>query len=250
MMDNRAYHKRTLPTHGRETMGKHFVSNKDESVRMFRSEALERFTHVHPAVPHLIYVPLVLLLLWVSSVPGGTAGLLFLGGLLLWTLVEYVLHRFLFHAPEAVMRGTHDIVAGVESEEAVIPKLPDFRHLAYFLMHGVHHEYPSDSKRLVMAPAISIPLAVIFWLLFRAVLGPAVAPATFAGFLVGYLIYDTTHYAVHHRSVPTAFGKLLRKHHHRHHFANPDEDYGVSSPLWDILFGTFSGGSKRAQLHR
>jgi sterol desaturase/sphingolipid hydroxylase (fatty acid hydroxylase superfamily) len=228
-------------------MSKHFVSNKDESVRMFRSDALERFTHVHPAVPHLIYVPLVLLLLWVSSVPAGTAALLVLGGLLLWTLVEYVLHRFVFHAPDAVMSGTHDIVASLEPGEAVIPKLPGLRHLSYFLMHGVHHEYPSDSKRLVMAPAVSIPLAVLFWFFFRGAFGVEAAPAAFAGFLVGYLIYDTTHYAVHHRSVPTAFGKLLRKHHHRHHFANPDEDYGVSSPLWDVVFGTFSDASKRAQ---
>jgi 4-hydroxysphinganine ceramide fatty acyl 2-hydroxylase len=230
----------------RETMSKHFVSNKDESVRMFRSETLERFTHVHPAAPHLIYVPLILLLLWVSGVPGGTAALLLIGGLFLWTLVEYVLHRFLFHAPEAVMTGTHDIVASLEPGEAVVPRLPDFRHLSYFLMHGVHHEYPSDSKRLVMAPAVSIPLAVLFWFLFRGAFGAEAAPAAFAGFLVGYLIYDTTHYAVHHRSVPTGFGKLLRRHHHRHHFANPDEDYGVSSPLWDVVFGTFSGVSKRA----
>ncbi|MEJ2341021.1 MAG: hypothetical protein P8Y10_02340, partial [Gemmatimonadales bacterium] len=106
-------------------MSKHFVSNKDESVRMFRSETLERFTHVHPAAPHLIYVPLILLLLWVSRVPGGTTALLFSGGLLLWTLVEYVLHRFLFHAPEAVMKGTHDIVASLEPGEAVVPRLPD-----------------------------------------------------------------------------------------------------------------------------
>jgi sterol desaturase/sphingolipid hydroxylase (fatty acid hydroxylase superfamily) len=239
--------ERRQANRGRETMSEHFVSNKDESVRMFRSDLLERFTHVHPVLPHLIYVPLTLLLLWVSDVPAATAALLFLGGLMLWTFVEYVLHRFLFHAPEAVMRGTHEIVAGLEPHEAVIPKLPDFRHLAYFLMHGVHHEYPSDSKRLVMAPAISIPLAVLFWFLFTTAFGSGAAPATFAGFLVGYLIYDTTHYAVHHRSVPTAFGKLLRKHHHRHHFANPDEDYGVSSPLWDVLFGTFSGSAKRAR---
>ncbi|MEJ2341020.1 MAG: sterol desaturase family protein, partial [Gemmatimonadales bacterium] len=104
----------------------------------------------------------------------------------------------------------------------------------------------SDSKRLVMAPAVSIPLAVLLWFLFRGAFGAEAAPAAFAGFLVGYLIYDTTHHAVHHRSVPTGFGKLLRRHHHRHHFANPDEDYGVSSPLWDVVFGTFSGVSKRA----
>jgi sterol desaturase/sphingolipid hydroxylase (fatty acid hydroxylase superfamily) len=62
---------------------------------------------------------------------------------------------------------------------------------------------------------------------------------------VGYLIYDTTHFVLHHRPVPTAFGKLIKKAHMRHHFLEPDEDYGVSSPLWDIIFRTY-GGKKSA----
>jgi sterol desaturase/sphingolipid hydroxylase (fatty acid hydroxylase superfamily) len=45
--------------------------------------------------------------------------------------------------------------------------------------------------------------------------------------------------------MPTRFGKFLKRQHMRHHFKDPDKDYGVSSPLWDIIFSTFSGDNRR-----
>ncbi len=126
----------------------------------------------------------------------------------------------------------------------MIPALPTPRHVIYFIFHGVHHEYPSDSRRLVMPPVASIPMGLAAWGILSVAFGGAVIPA-FAGLLVGYLVYDTTHFVVHHRSLPTALGKSIKKAHMRHHFLDPDEDYGVSSPLWDIVFGTY-GGKKPA----
>jgi sterol desaturase/sphingolipid hydroxylase (fatty acid hydroxylase superfamily) len=83
-------------------------------------------------------------------------------------------------------------------------------------------------------------MGVVAWFIFSMIFGEKAIPA-FAGLLVGYLIYDTTHFVLHHKSMPTAFGKQLKKSHMRHHFLDPDEDYGVSSPLWDMVFGTFGG---------
>ncbi len=225
-------------------MGEFFVSNRDESVRMFRSDLLERTTYVHPWVPHLIYVPIVIALLWISPVSVGTTVLYVAFGLLIWTFIEYLLHRFTFHAPDEIMRQTHEISAGLELDEPVIPALPTLRHVTYFIFHGVHHEYPSDSMRLVMPPIASLPMGLVAWLIFSLIFGEYAIPA-FAGLLVGYLIYDTTHFVLHHKSVPTALGKLIKKAHMRHHFLDPDEDYGVSSPLWDIIFRTY-GGKKTA----
>jgi hypothetical protein len=212
---------------------------------MFRSDLLERTTYVHPLVPHLIYVPIVFVLLWISPVSMGATVLYFALGLLIWTFLEYLLHRFAFHAPEAVMKGTHEICAGLKLDQPVIPELPTLRHVIYFIFHGVHHEYPSDSQRLVMPPSASIPMGIVAWLIFSAVFGEAAIPA-FTGLLVGYLIYDTTHFLLHHKSIPTGFGKLVKKSHMRHHFLDPDEDYGVSSPLWDIVFGTYGGKKSTA----
>ena len=218
----------------------HYVSNRDESVRMFRQDWLERLSHVHPIVPHVLYVPVVLALLWWAPTPiVATAGL-WLGGLALWTLVEYFLHRHLFHAPDEVMQGTHDIVAALKPGEPVLPALPTWRHVVYFIMHGVHHEYPNDSSRLVMPPGASIPLAILFYAVFRLTTGPALSPALFAGFVSGYLVYDSVHYLVHHRTLPTAFGRYTKWRHQRHHFQDPDRDFGVSSPLWDLIMGTLT----------
>jgi len=221
-------------------MSEFCVSNRDESVRMFRNDLLEKTTYVRPWVPHLIYVPIIALLLWFSPVGVATSVLWFAVGLLIWTFLEYLLHRFAFHAPDEIMRETHQISAGLDLDEPVIPALPTMRHVIYFIFHGVHHEYPSDSSRLVMPPIASIPMGIVAWFVFALVFGDTAVPA-FAGLLTGYLAYDTTHFVVHHRSVPTPFGKLLKRSHMRHHFLDPDEDYGVSSPLWDIVFGTYGG---------
>jgi hypothetical protein len=226
-------------------MAKHYVSNADVSVRMFRSDLLERLSHVHPVVPHVLYVPLVTALVWRAPTHAMATALLFAAGVLAWTLAEYLLHKHVFHAPDHIMAETHDVVASLSRDEPVLPALPTWRHVAYFIAHGVHHEYPSDSSRLVMPPGASVPIAVVTWLLFRAVLGPVDTPAFFAGFVAGYLVYDTTHYAVHHLAMPTAWGRYLKKRHARHHFLDADRDYGVSSPLWDVVFGTFTPSSRR-----
>ncbi|MBK5098075.1 MAG: sterol desaturase family protein [Gemmatimonadetes bacterium] len=225
-------------------MNEYFVSNRNESVRMFRPDWMEKTTYVHPLVPHVIYVPLIIFLLWTSPLSIGASVMWFLIGLLVWTLIEYLLHRFAFHAPDEVMDKVHEIVAGLPVDEAVVPNMPSLRHTIYFLFHGVHHEYPSDARRLVMPPVASIPMAFVVWLVFLLVFGTAARPA-FAGMMIGYLIYDSTHFLVHHYSMPTKFGKFIKRQHMRHHFKDPDKDYGVSSPLWDVIFRTFSGDRNR-----
>ncbi|MFO7586773.1 MAG: sterol desaturase family protein [Gemmatimonadota bacterium] len=96
------------------------------------------------------------------------------------------------------------------------------------------------------APVASIPMAIVAWTVFAAVLGDGARPG-FAGLLLGYLVYDTTHFLMHDYSMPTRFGKFLKRHHMRHHFKRIDRDYGVSSPLWDVVFRTFSGDRRRAE---
>jgi hypothetical protein len=225
-------------------LNRHVVSTRDQSIRMFRHDWLERLSHVHPIVPHVLYLPVVTGVLYLAPTRAARNALLFLGGLVMWTVVEYVLHRFVFHAPEDVMDETHRIIAELTPGEPAIPALPGWRHVAYFITHGVHHEYPSDSSRLVLPPAVSVPAAAAFYLAFRLLLGAPDALPAFAGFVVGYLIYDTVHYAVHHRQLPTALGRYTKRRHYRHHFVDPDRDYGVSSPVWDVVFGTFTPRSR------
>lgn len=192
-----------------------------KSVRLFKSPFLEKFTHIHPLTPLLVWGPVVAWFLWRSfsvdalSVPG-VLGVGFLG-VLCWSLAEYSLHRFVFH---------------FEAKGGIGERL-------VFIMHGIHHADPVDPTRLVMAPPVALILAVIFYAIFRALLGPIWVDPFFAFFIVGYLCYDYTHYAVHHFKPRTRVGKFLKQHHMIHHYVSPELRMGVSSPLWDLVFGTF-----------
>ena len=200
-------------------MAKLYISNKDESARLFNNDFLEKFTHVHWSVPIILYVPVVAYFLNRSAdlQVGITMGIgLFLLGLFIWTLTEYLLHRFVFHYEPKTEWGKR----------------------IHFFAHGVHHDYPNDSKRLVLPPSVSIPLAAIFYIVFRAVLGTEDVAPFYAGFILGYVLYDEIHYATHHAPMKGRIGLWLKHHHILHHYREPARGFGVSSPLWDYVFGT------------
>ena len=185
---------------------------------MFENDFLDRFTRVHPAVPVLLFVPVIALLAitGVERVGAGNSALLVLGGYVFWTLTEYWLHRVVFH---------------FEPEKGIGRRI-------HWMIHGVHHDHPNDPMRLVMPPSASIPLAAAFIALFWLALGGAAAPAFGAGFLAGYLAYDMLHYHVHHHKPRTRAGRKLRELHMRHHFQDHERGFGVSAPWWDLVFGT------------
>ena len=227
-------------------MAKKYVSNKDVSVRIFKSNFLELFSHVHPAVPHLIFIPVIGFTLYLSFSRGldpSRVGLLFLGGILMWTVAEYFVHRFVFHATPELEDQVRVIVSQLPDGEPALRHLTTLRQKHYFLAHGVHHDFPNDTKRLVMPPSLSVPLAIVFFLAFSLVFGAYSTPALFAGFVFGYLVYDTIHYAVHHFALRGRIMLYLKKQHFRHHYGDSTRDYGVSSPLWDFVMGTFGRGS-------
>jgi 4-hydroxysphinganine ceramide fatty acyl 2-hydroxylase len=124
-------------------MKKNYISNSQESVRMFKNDFLEALSKVHFFVPLIVYIPVIIYCVYKTFTTA--IGVLpffesFIGGLFIWTFVEYILHRFIFH---------------------YMPK-PKWAQRLHFIFHGVHHDYPSDAKRLVMPPSASIPLAVGF----------------------------------------------------------------------------------------
>ena len=179
---------------------------------------LDRFTRVHPAVPALLYLPVVAVLVGYALDGMGVGTLLVWAviGYGLWTLTEYWLHRIVFH---------------FEPEDGLGAKL-------HWLIHGVHHEHPNDRMRLVMPPALSIPLGLLFFALFVLLFGTPAAYPLYAGLLIGYLGYDYTHYHLHHHAPRTKLGRRLREQHMRHHFQDHRYGFGVSSPLWDVVFRT------------
>jgi sterol desaturase/sphingolipid hydroxylase (fatty acid hydroxylase superfamily) len=203
-------------------------TNKDPvSIRLFKSDFLEFFSHISPMTIIILWVPVTAFLLVIAILaaqPGAFAWYIpaaFILGLFLWTLAEYTLHRFIFHYK-----------AKTPTAERV-----------FFLFHGIHHAQPQDKTRLVMPLPVSIPMGLLFYGLFTLVLdvllkaGQWVNPMA-AGFVSGYLIYDLTHYAQHHFQMRSGYAKYIKRHHMAHHYKSPDTRYGVSSPLWDWVFRT------------
>jgi sterol desaturase/sphingolipid hydroxylase (fatty acid hydroxylase superfamily) len=187
---------------------------------MFENPLLELASRVHPIVPPLLYLPVVTICLALAvgrenlAVPSVIG--VFLLGLVAWSLAEYLLHRFVFHFEPDTRWG---------------------RRL-HFIIHGVHHDYPHDPMRLVMPPSVSVPLAILVFLLFRLLVGPVWSLPFFAGFLVGYLIYDMAHFHIHHHRSDNRLSLALRRYHYRHHFQQSDRGFGVTSSLWDRVFRT------------
>ena len=110
----------------------------------------------------------------------------------------------------------------------------------HWIIHGVHHDHPNDPLRLVMPPAVSIPLGAIVFGVLYLLLGPRYAPGLGAGFFAGYLIYDMLHYYLHHRRPKNRLGRMLRERHMRHHFQDDTRGFGISAPYWDEVFRTSS----------
>ncbi|MFN0047608.1 MAG: sterol desaturase family protein [Cytophagales bacterium] len=107
-----------------------------------------------------------------------------------------------------------------------------------FITHGVHHDYPNDSKRLVMVPSISLPLCVFFYASFYFILTAQYVDAYFIGYVLGYLFYDMSHYFLHHGNFKSKFWSDLKNHHMRHHYVEPERGFGVSTAFWDHIFRT------------
>lgn len=197
-----------------------FVSAKDESVRIFKSDILDKMSRVHFTMPLVLYVPVVIYCLYIAlakySNPVWLAIILFGMGVFIWTLAEYILHRFVFHYEPTTQWGKR----------------------LHFLTHGIHHDYPNDSKRLVMVPVISIPLCVFFYTLFYYILTPPYVHAYFAGFVAGYLYYDMVHYALHHAQFKNKYWQKMKNYHMRHHYLEPHNGFGVSNTFWDVVFNS------------
>jgi sterol desaturase/sphingolipid hydroxylase (fatty acid hydroxylase superfamily) len=199
-------------------MKKNYQSNSTESVRMFKNDYLEAVSKVHFSVPLYIYIPVIIFFIY-RAFSSGISPVhfiaYFIAGLFIWTITEYVLHRFVFH---------------------FVPK-SQWGLRIHFIFHGVHHDYPRDAKRLVMPPSASIPLAVGFYFLFSLFFSnKSYLYALFPGFVLGYLIYDILHYAMHHHNFKSKIMMKVKQHHMLHHYDDSSKGYGVSSVLWDKIF--------------
>ncbi len=194
------------------------IQNKGQA-QIFKNQHIEFLTKTHPLVIWSLYLPVLFYFPYFSihdlyfSVP--TSVSFFLLGVFFWTFTEYILHRFVFHYQPISKIGLR----------------------INYILHGNHHEFPRDRERLFMPAMPSILLASIFLTIFYLTLGEKAIPF-FPGFMFGYLMYGSMHYAIHAWNPPFKWMKGLWRNHHLHHYKHADLGFGVSSTLWDHIFGT------------
>lgn len=193
--------------------------------QLFKNPILERLSRTHIAVPLTIFFTYSAVLLYWSithtSLAVWLTAVMFLLGALVFTWVEYITHRYVFHM------GTYT----------------KLREKIQYTVHGVHHEFPKDKERLAMPPLLSITIATLLLLLFRLVMGD-LAFSFLPGFLSGYALYLSVHYMVHVYQPPKNFLKVLWINHSVHHYKHGEYVFGVSSPLWDYIYGTMKEKKK------
>lgn len=192
--------------------------NKGTKV-LFKNPFLERLSRTPIYIPITLFCLLSVGFTYYAIAEQGipplvTAGF-FILGFLFFTLLEYLAHRYFFH---------------MEPDNEVKAKLQ-------YNVHGVHHEFPKDKDRLAMPPPVALLYVLLFYLVFRLVLGDYVF-AFLPGALFGYATYISVHYIVHAYQPPKNFLKVLWVNHGIHHYKDETVAFGVSSPLWDYVFRT------------
>lgn len=193
------------------------IHNKGQA-QLFKNHYLEMLTKTHPLVIWGMYIPIISYSLYHGLVLGYTplrVTCTFFIGMFSWTFFEYLMHRFAFH-----------YIADSQRAQKFI-----------YIMHGNHHHYPRDRERLFMPPVPSIILASVIFFSQYLLLGKN-AFMFFPGFLLGYLLYGTMHYAIHAWNPPFKWMKPLWRNHHLHHYKDEHKGFGVSSTIWDRVFGT------------
>ncbi|KAK7246174.1 hypothetical protein RIF29_41034 [Crotalaria pallida] len=190
-----------------------------EGPRFFENEVLEFLTRtVWWAIP-VIWLPVVCWCVYNSAQMGVSCphlALVVVFGIFVWTFLEYTLHRFLFHIKTKTYWG----------------------NTIHYLLHGCHHKHPMDGLRLVFPPAATAILLIPFWNFVKLISTPSIAPALLGGGLLGYVMYDCTHYYLHHGQPKTEVPRNLKKYHLNHHFRIQNKGFGITSSLWDKVFGT------------
>ncbi len=206
---------------------------KQTKGEIFENPLLERLSKSSPTSTIITYGTVIGTLIYLHTSYGPsqpwyvTVGIYTLG-IVFWTLAEYFLHRYLFHWI---------------TDSSFVQKF-------HYSVHGYHHEFPRDDTRVFMPPAAGIVLSALFLGIYYLIFANHAFIFT-AGFINGYLLYSSIHYSTHKFKPPRLrVLKVLWRHHNLHHYRFPDKAFGVSSPLWDYVFGTMPPMPKRKNKKR
>ena len=138
-------------------------------------------------------------------------------GIAAWSFLEYVLHRYVLHYLPRTVLG-----------KALLDRL-----------HILHHQNPLDQTQVCIPLLLSAPLWVGVFGLFVLFGGNhSGSLLVTCGIALMMVVYDSVHFSTHYEKPKTKWMARLKKHHMLHHFSNDTKRFGVTSPMWDYVFGT------------
>jgi sterol desaturase/sphingolipid hydroxylase (fatty acid hydroxylase superfamily) len=192
-------------------------SLNNNGARYFKNNLLERMAYTSAFTVNVTFIPIIVYLAFIS-IKTHTIGQFIMTwciGLFMWSLAEYMIHRFTFHFKfnNQKLKWFHSI------------------------FHLSHHQYPHDKRKYQTLLLLSAPSGVLFYFIFKWIFG-GYANSIFTGFASGYVFYEFVHYSVHSMKIDFKWGRYLKQHHMHHHFLNQEKNFGVTSVLWDIIFRT------------
>ncbi|XP_068460121.1 fatty acid 2-hydroxylase [Clinocottus analis] len=216
----------------------------DRPIRLFGNPFLEAGTKTSWYWVPVVWLPIVFYVSWhcYTTLAMGTTRLdlasgisvpihqylfplLFLMGWFLWSLIEYCIHRFVFHMKP--------------------PAHNYYLIMIHFLLHGQHHKSPFDGSRLVFPPGLASLVVGSFYLILCRTLPEILGTSVFVGGLCGYVVYDMIHYYLHYGSPKKgSYMYGLKAYHVKHHFEHQRAGFGISSTFWDHPFNTVIPGEK------
>ncbi|WP_083912741.1 sterol desaturase family protein [Saccharibacter floricola] len=195
------------------------VSGEAEPVRIFQHDWMESFTFISfrtflisclivemlALTTAIVYAPSTWAILWRIAI-----------GVPAWVLTEYLLHRYVFHFSSNIKA---------------------IQHLVY-IFHGNHHIQPSHPYRTLMPLIVTLPIGAAIWGVSVWCTDIGLGSAFFAGFFLGYTLYDTLHFATHNFPMKSAPWSWWKRHHLLHHYMAEEHNYSITMPWLDALFRT------------
>lgn len=206
----------------RKICREHIIMNKisetNKPIQFFKNPILNSLSHTSLSTVIIIYTPVVFYFLYQSFHHFSVIVILLASmlGLLIWSFIEYITHRFAFHFKFINER------------------------IKYFhsIFHLAHHQYPHDKTKYQALLLITLPYSILYYFTLKVVFDTLSEPI-FVGFILGYIIYEYTHFSTHQLKMQNAITKIIKQHHMRHHYFNNKKNFGVTSPLWDFVFNTY-----------
>ena len=194
------------------------MNNSQNDNRLFDNSILEKLSKTNAYLVIIVYMAISIGIIFYGAIKMELSIIfqvaLFFAGLIFYSLIEYVIHRNIFHSIK-------------QQNNANLSNR----------LHQIHHDRPRDKKRLALPLPVGLILAFLLYFLFWLLLG-IYTPFFYSGFIIGYSLYLLIHYFIHTRRPPNNIFRKLWINHYTHHFKDATKAYGVTSPFWDIIFKT------------